>query len=321
MTPLQALQHSVISHNAKMIKMNKSFQIRNNGRLIISDLPDLREEKQLELKLPHEVLDNEMEAYLSATANQQSQWDTTGITADEYEDSSLFSSHLENQYLQEMENNPYELNKTFVDYEPCFETYEEEFFHASDCLNLPTEDLSFQQEMLRTKRMNLFDPNNIVHYKLCEEWNQRNEKGLRKIYFSHIPKDKKLTVSETIGLFTRYHGRDSIIMRMTCLKWPMYLNDPTGIMTFKDCDRPSWLLDYIYTIMLSTIQTNKYFNKMTLLENPKLWNNHVRRVLLTTNLPLPLLHPVELETEEGNYFPITNLEFADWLESNDFGPH
>ena len=334
---------------SRMKKMTTSFSIRNgvlcdgsrNAKTKKTKKNTKTEKnKPIEHHHPHEIDDQHIDEYISATANQQS-WVDQSIYVDEVENPSLFSSTLERQYMEEMDNqnvtefepfpsfepfepfepSPYnhfdtQLNASSQPYDPTFQRYEEDFFHANNCLDPPEDSQVFHKEILRAGTANIFDPNNNAHYVLCKEWIQRNEKGLRKIYFSNLPVGATLTVDMVIPLYTRYHGRDSIIMRLTCLEWPIYLTDPTGIKTFKDCIRPPWLLDYIYTIMLSSIQLDKYFNKITILENSNMWNDHVKKILLTTNLPIALLHPVELETEEGNYFPVTPKEFSVWLQSN-----
>ena len=290
----------------------------------------------LEQKLASEVSDKDFSTYLSATSNQlsciddPSTWNVSDICVDEAEDHSLFSNKVESQFLNVLDKQEEEFdqfpsfhqfcrssNNTTI--QPNFNDYNKAFFHASNILDPVDENTAFFREMVQKKKNNIFDPNHHVHYLLCEEWVRRNELGLRNIYFSTLPKDQPITVNMAIPLFTRYHGRDSIIMRMECTEWPLYFSDPTGIKTFKDCIRPPWLLDYIYTVMLSSVKNREeHFNQINILESPHLWNNHVRMILLSTNLPVALLHPVELETEEGNYFPVTPKEFSDWLLTNNF---
>ncbi len=335
--------------------MNQSFQIKGGKLLRRASTPtppatpsapplsprsfnENNLEGMEELKIPSlenmlacDVPDNQFEDYMSATANQQScvefpgEWNYEDYSGnvDEIDDSSMFSNKIETQFIQVLDEQEKQYKKEQINNFPCFHQfnnvasnhvinpvfndYNKAFFHASNVLDPVDENTSFYREMLRQKKQNIFDPHYHVHYSLCQEWIQRNEIGLRNIYFSTLPRDEAITVQMATPLFTRYHGRDSIIMRMDCLEWPLYFTDPTGIKTFKDCIRPPWLLDYIYTVMLSTINKEEV-KENNVMESPHLW----------TNLPVALLHPVELETEEGNYFPVTPKEFADWLTSNNF---
>lgn len=189
-------------------------------------------------------------------------------------------------------------------------------FHASQCMKLPDENSVFFHHMVKYKKKNLFDPYFNLHRKLCEEWIKRHERGLRQTYFSFKKWNEELTVEEVAPIFVRYHGRDSIVLQMETYPWPLKRTDPSGKLTFKDCDRPLWLLKYIYTIMLSTLDNEK--EKEDVLFHPEKWNSHVNEILFSTNLPYSMLHPIELETEEGNYFPVTPKEFSEWLTQNNF---
>ena len=160
---------------------------------------------------------------------------------------------------------------------------------------------------------NMYDPYNSIQRKLCMEWTHRHEVGLRNIYFPNMESARVITLEDVCGLYVRYRGRDSPLLRMSFADWPLMNEDPTGINTLKDTDRPKWLLNYIYTLLLAE------GHGFDILRRPQLWSLKVKNIVIATNLPLPLLHPVELETEEGNpYFPVTGPEFDNWIKTNKF---
>lgn len=208
------------------------------------------------------------------------------IVCDEIEDPSLFSSSMKNWNNTIASQKGHGLKFPFP-------------------RTPPRSNNKFEWMMRRYNMISPLDPNLSYQKILCRNWIHRHEVLLRRIYFPHVPKDSNISIHQAVDLYVRYQGADSTIMSQTLLSWPFQEEDPRGTKTFDGCPRPPWLLDYLYSWL-----SNNFIS----INSPETWSYEFKNMLISTNLPMSLLHPVELESELGrNYFPVTSKDFSEWI--------
>lgn len=171
------------------------------------------------------------------------------------------------------------------------------------------ESNKFAWLMKRYNMGTILDPTFSQQRILCREWIQRHEVLLRRIYFPKLDRERAISINMAADLYARYQGADSPIMSQKLLPWPLREEDPQGIKTFDGCPRPPWLLDYLFSWL------SNHFISLTA---PDSWGSCFKNMLISSNLPMSLLHPVELESELGrNFFPVSSRDFSNWIITQD----